>query len=178
MIIGITGTIGAGKGILAAHLKEKGFRHVSVSGFLAEEAAHRGLAPTRVARRELANEYRAKGATALIEEVLADVNPMKENIVVESLHTVAEVKYVQGLGGTVIAVDAPLEKRWERIQTQGEGKDSASHEAFLAEQNRQMASNNPNENNLRAAIEVADYRFENAGTAEELFQKADGILGE
>ncbi|MDE2079680.1 MAG: AAA family ATPase [Patescibacteria group bacterium] len=177
MLIGITGTIGAGKGTVADYLKKKGFRHVSVSGFLAEEAARRGHAASRVERRELGNEYRSRGKDALIEAVLADANPFKEDIVVESLHTVPEVEYVQHLGGKVIAVDAPLEARWERVRTRGSEKDSVPYDVFVAEQNRHMASDNPNENNLRAAIEVADFRIENAGSENELFEKVDGILG-
>jgi dephospho-CoA kinase len=177
MLIGVTGTLGAGKGTVASYLSKKGFRHAPVSAFLAEEARRRGIEPSRVARRDIGNEYRAKGAAALIEEVLSETNPQKEDIVVESLHTVAEVKYVQGLGGTVVAVDAPLQRRWERIQKQTEGKGDASYEAFVAEQDRQMASDDPNENNLRAAMESADYRIENAGSEEELFEKIDGIVG-
>ncbi|MBI3573874.1 dephospho-CoA kinase [Candidatus Kaiserbacteria bacterium] len=178
MILGITGTIGAGKGTIVEYLKKKGFKHVSASGFLAQEAARRGLAATRIVRREIGNEYRKRGAIALIEAVLAEVNPTKENLVVESLHTVAEVEYVRYLGGKVISVDAPLPMRWERIKNRNGEKDSVSYEAFVREQDRQMASNDPNENNLRAAMEVADYRVENTGSPEELFEKVNVILEE
>ncbi len=176
MILGITGTIGAGKGAVASHLEKKGFKHFSMSGFLAEEATRRGLALTRVVRREIANEYRSKSPTALIEAVLADANPAKESIVVESLHTVPEVEYVQRLGGKVISVDAPLPLRWERIKNAGDAKDTGSYDAFVDEQNRQMASENPNENNLTKAMEAADFHFENTGTPEELFKKIDRCL--
>lgn len=178
MIIGITGTIGGGKGTAAKYFEAKGFRHLSVSEFLAAELSRRGKAASRVARRELGNEYRKEGGSALVEAVLAEANPFKENIVIESLHTEAEVKYVQGLNGKVISIDAPLEKRFERIQGRSGEKDAVSHEEFVAEQDRQMASDNPNENNLRAAMEVADYRLENAGSEEELFEKLDAILAE
>ncbi|MBR5146904.1 MAG: AAA family ATPase, partial [Bacteroidales bacterium] len=43
-IIGITGTIGAGKGTIVDYLvKEKGYVHYSVREFLAEEVKKRGL---------------------------------------------------------------------------------------------------------------------------------------
>ncbi len=176
MIIGITGTIGAGKSIIASHLEAKGFRHVSVSEFLAEKAVMRRVPPTRIVRRTIGNEYRVKGPTALIEAVLAEVDTTQENIVVESLHTVTEVEYVKRLGGTVISVDAPLLLRWERIKLERSEKDSGSYEEFLAEQNRQMASDNPNENNLAAAVRAADFRIENLGTSEELLKQVDDIL--
>jgi len=177
MIIGITGTIGAGKGMVALHLEGKGFRHISVSGFLAEKAMLRKVPPTRVTRRMIGNEYRAQGPTALIEAVLAEANPHKEDIVVESLHTVPEVEYIQHLGGKVISVDAPLILRWERIKLERSVKDSGSYEEFVAEQNRQMKSDNPNENNLAAAVLAADAHIENLGTPQELFRKVDAIVG-
>ena len=43
-IIGITGTIGAGKGTIVDYLvKEKGYVHYSVRAFIAEEIQRRGL---------------------------------------------------------------------------------------------------------------------------------------
>jgi dephospho-CoA kinase len=177
MLIGLTGTIGAGKGTVVSYFEQKGYRHLSVSGFLAEEARRRGLSPARKTLRELGNEFRAKGSSALVEAVLADANPAKEDIVLESLHTVPEVEYIRGLGGKVIAVDAPLETRWRRIQSRNGEKD-ASYETFLAEEKRQGASPDPDENNLRASIEVADWRLQNAGSEGELFEKLDGIVGE
>ena len=176
MIIGITGTIGAGKGMVALHLEGKRFRHISVSGFLAEKAMLRKVPPTRVTRRMIGNEYRAKGPTALIEAVLAEANPQKEDIIVESLHTVPEVRYIQHLGGKVISVDAPLILRWERIKMERSVKDSGSYEDFVAEQNRQMKSDNPNENNLAAAVLAADVHIENLGTPQELFKQVDAIV--
>lgn len=178
MIIGITGTIGAGKGTVSEYFEKKGYRHLSVSAFLAQEAARRGKAATRAARRELGNIYRKESPTALIEAVLAEANPHLENIIVESLHTVSEVEYVRHIGGIVISVDAPLAVRWNRIKNLVGEKYGTSYEEFVAEQNRQMISEDPNENNLRAAGETADYRLENAGSEEELFEKLSAMLPE
>lgn len=176
MIIGVTGTIGAGKGTVAMHLKKKGFKHISVSAFLESEALCRGLIPTRVLCREIANEYRAKRSTALVEAVLSEINAVKENVVVESLHSVPEVLYIRNLGGRVLSVDAPLSVRYERIQKRGEEKDAVSFDDFLKEQNRQMASENQDENNLKETIAAADFHIDNAEISEGLFMKIDDIL--
>ena len=176
MIIGITGTIGAGKNTIADYLAGKGFRHISVSKFLRDEAVKRSQAPTRVHFREIGNEYRARGRTALIEAVLADVNPSKENIIVESLHTVAEVEYVKSLGGKVVSIDAPFAVRYARVQSRHDGKDPSSLDAFVAEEKRQMESSNPDENNLLAAIAAADFHLQNEEKSKELFEKIDVIL--
>jgi len=42
IIIGITGTLGAGKGTVVEYLQEKGFRHYSARGFITKEVEKRG----------------------------------------------------------------------------------------------------------------------------------------
>ena len=60
-IIGITGTIGAGKGTIVDYLvKEKGYVHYSVREFLAEEVKKRGLEVNRDTLTEVGNDLRAK----------------------------------------------------------------------------------------------------------------------
>ena len=59
MVIGITGTNGAGKGALVDYLvAEKGFTYYSSSGFLAEELDRRGIEKTRTNLRGVGNEFR------------------------------------------------------------------------------------------------------------------------
>ncbi len=179
MIVGITGTIGAGKGTVAAYLQEKGFKHYSLSEFLAAEASRRGLPATRVNRRIIGNEYRHVGSTKLVEEVFHNATTDIErgvNVIIEPEHTRAEVEYIQSKRGVVIAVDASLEVRYERIQKRGEAKDHVSFEEFVREQNRQMVSSNPDENNLKDAITAADFRIENNASLHELYKAIDGIL--
>ena len=56
-IIGITGTIGAGKGTIVDYLvKEKGYVHYSVREFLAEEVIKRGLEVNRDTLTEVGND--------------------------------------------------------------------------------------------------------------------------
>jgi dephospho-CoA kinase len=176
MLIGITGTIGAGKGTVAEYLAQKGYRHISVSGFLRKEVKGRGKLGTRVNLRDSGNEYRAKSPHALIEAVLADINSAKENIVVEALHTVSEVEYMKNLGGKIFSVDAPFKIRYDRVRKRGDGKDDVLLEEFLDEDHRQMASDDPNQNNLSDAIAAADFHIKNEGPSEKLFRKIDAIL--
>lgn len=181
MIIGITGTLGAGKGTVVEYLvKQKGFRHIAVSDtFLAGEAARRGLIPDRVTRRNIANEFRAKGPVALMEAVYILAKPFidaGENVVMEPQHTAAEVGFIQSVGGIEFAVDASLETRYERISKRGSEKDGVSFEQFKAEQEFEMSQTDPNMNNLGAAMKKADTIFQNNGTQEELFTQVEAAL--
>lgn len=181
MIIGITGTLGAGKGTVVEYLvHKKGFKHFAVSDtFLAGEALKRGLEPTRIVRRGIANEYRAKGPTKLMEAVYEMARPSieaGEDVVIEPQHTAGEVVFIKERGGIVLGVDADLSTRYARIQKRGSAKDNISFEQFKAEQEREMASDNPDENNLQAALAEADIILQNNGTKEELFRKIEHAL--
>jgi dephospho-CoA kinase len=181
MVMGITGTIGAGKGTVVEYLvREKNFVHHSVSEFLAQVATSRGIEPDRIARRNVANEFRTKGATALMEAVYASAEAdivSGKNVIIDPQHTKGEVEFVKDKGGLVFAIDADLKTRYERISKRGSAKDNVSYEQFVEEQTHEMASVDPNKNNLASAIESADFYILNNGTVEELEKEVERVLG-
>jgi len=96
ILIGFTGTHGAGKGTITTYLIRKyGFAYFSVSEFLAQEVEQRGLTANRNARAETANEYRAKSPTALMEAVYAIIDPTLARVVLEPQYTPDEVYFIQ-----------------------------------------------------------------------------------
>lgn len=180
MIIGITGTLGAGKGTVVEYLKTKGFKHFAVSDtFLASEAKKRGLTPDRMTRHNIANEYRAKGPTKLMEAVYAMAKPAieaGEDVIIEPQHTVGEVQFIQSIGGIEFSVDADLHTRYERITKRGSEKDNVSFDEFKRVEDLEMVSTDPNKNNLKAATAAADKHFTNNGTQDELFAQVEAAL--
>jgi dephospho-CoA kinase len=180
MIIGITGTLGAGKGTVVEYLKTKGFKHFAVSDtFLVGEAKKRGLTPDRITRRDIANEFRALGPTKLMEAVYEMAKPAieaGEDVIIEPQHTKGEVEFIQSIGGVELAVDADLEERYKRISKRGSEKDNVSFEQFKTEQEFEMSQSDPNKNNLGVAIAASDYLVTNNGTPEELFSQVEEVL--
>jgi dephospho-CoA kinase len=179
-LIGMTGTHGAGKGTAVSLLvDEYGYTHVSVSAFLSHEAKRRKLDLDRGGRSTVANELRGQSPTALMEATHQwgrEQYPDASAIVLEPQYTIAEVQYVQNRGGIVIAVDADIDVRYERIQERGSEKDNVSYEEFVEWQQRELRSDDPNKANLADAIEQADYRVMNNGTPEELFAQIADIV--
>lgn len=168
VLIGLTGTHGAGKGTITDYLcREHGFSCFSVSEFLAEEAQRRGVHPDRVARGAIANEYRSQGSTALMEAVLAAVPAGVERIVLEPQYTADEVRFVQEHGGVVLAIDADIVQRYKRVHVRGSAKDDVSFEEFRERQEREMTGET-GEQNLADAMAAADVHMSNDTTREAL----------
>ena len=180
MLIGITGTLGAGKGTVVEILKEKGFEHVAVSDtVLAGEAKKRGWEPNRQARHDVANEFRSQGPTKLMEVCFEYAKPLLEqgnDVVLEPQHTSEEAQFIKDKGGVMIAVNADIEIRYERIQKRGGAKDNVTFEEFKAHEEMEMHPTETTNNNLAGAIESADYVIVNNGDLEDLKEAVNTFL--
>ena len=178
-IIGITGTLGAGKGTIVDYLvNNKGFKHYSVRAFIAEEIERRGMEVNRDTLTIVANELRANNSPSYITDQLF-LRAQKEgkNAVIESVRTPGEIASLRGKGQFYLfAVDADQRVRYDRIYLRGSETDHVSFETFKANEEREMSNDDPNKQNLGACIKQADFVFQNNGTIEELHQQVENIL--
>lgn len=178
MIIGITGTNGAGKGTLVEYLQKKGFIYLSVGNFLFKEVQKRGLPENRDSQRLVGNLLREEFGPGYIAETLyQEALKMGHDCVIESLRNPTEIFTLREKGNcTIWAVDADIEKRYQRISENRQGfKDNVSFEEFKAQEEKELTNIDPNKQNLRKCIEMANYLFINNGTKKELFDKVDRI---
>lgn len=172
LIIGITGTIGAGKGTVVDFLIEKyHFQHYSVRKFLTQILSKQGLVANRDNLTTLANSLREKhnSPSYIIEELYKEAQLQGGNAVIESIRTVGEIDKLRSLGKFVLlAVDADQSLRYERIYARKSPTDKISFEKFCLDESREMHSANPNNQNLGACIQLADYRILNNGGLADL----------
>ena len=181
MIIGVTGTLGSGKGTVSEYLvKEKGFVQFAVSDtFLAGEAIRRGLQPNRQARHDIANEYRAQGPMKLMEacyEFASRAIAEGKDVIIDPQHTPDEVRFIQEKGGFVIAVNADIAIRYERIKKRGGAKDNVSFEEFKRMDDLEASPTATSNNNLLGALEAADVLLTNDGSLEDFHTQIDAAL--
>ncbi len=178
-VIGITGTLGAGKGTIVDYLKTKGFAHYSARSFIISEIKQCGLPVNRDSMVIVANDLRAAHSPSyIIESLYGEAVRNGKDAVIESVRTEGEVQTLRAKENFYLfAVNADPKLRYERILLRGNESDNVSFEKFLADEEREMHSIDPSKQNLTRCIELADYRFMNNGTIEDLYAQVDQTLG-
>lgn len=180
LTIGITGTLGSGKGTVVEFLKGKGFRHFKMSDFIIEEIKKRGLPINRDTMVQIGNELREKhGSGFIADELYKRALANGTNAIIESLRAIGEVETLKAKGSFYLfAVDADPKIRYERIKERRSEKDNISFKKFLEDEKREMNSPDPNKQNIAACMKLADYTFLNNGSKEDLRAQAEKALAE
>lgn len=178
MILGITGTNGAGKGTVVEYLVEKkGFKHYSVRAFLIEEITARGMVVDRSAMREVANDLRKQHGPAYVPETLfARAKAEGVDAIIESIRAIGEAEFLKEHGAFILAVDADKQTRYERAVLRGSETDKISFEEFVEQEDREMSATAPWDMNIFGVMERADVCLDNSGTREELEIKIEEAL--
>lgn len=179
IIIGITGTLGAGKGTVVDYLtNQKGFVHFSVRAFISRELEQRGMPVNRDTLTALANELRAKNSPSfIIEELYKEAYQLRKNCVIESIRTPGEIEALRSKPNFfLLAVDADPRIRYNRIRKRRSETDNVSFDSFMSSETREMHSDDPNKQNLAECIRQADFTILNNGSREELHEKTGAFL--
>jgi dephospho-CoA kinase len=173
-IIGITGTIGAGKGTIVDYLVSNyGFKHYSVRDYLIREAKKQGLPLNRDTYVQIANELRnLHSPSFIIDELYSEAAQTGEKAIIESIRTPGEIASLRTKDNfTLWAVDADPKIRYERIVARQSETDQISFDTFLANEQREMSTDEPTKQNLAECIRQADVRINNNGNFETLFKQ-------
>jgi dephospho-CoA kinase len=179
LIIGITGTLGAGKGTVVEYLVEKkGFAHYSVRAFLLREIKRRGLPENRDSMVLVANELRSLNSPSYVtDQLYAEAEQIGGHCIIESIRTPGEIDSLRKKGTFFLfAVDADPATRYKRIVERSSETDQITFETFVNNETREMTASDPNKQNLKACIREADFVMTNNGTKEDLYGQVETAL--
>jgi len=180
-IIGITGTLGAGKGTVVDYLVgHYGYKHYSVRGYLIEEAQRRGMELNRDTFVVVANDLRATHSPSYItDQLYLQAAENGANAIIESVRTPGEVESLRRQEHFLLfAVDADPKIRYERVVGRGSETDHVSYETFLENEAREMSSTDPNHQNIGRCMQMADYVFNNDGDYDNLYEQVELVLSQ
>jgi dCMP deaminase len=175
MIIGLTGTNAAGKTTINDYLISKNFENHSLSDILREELSRSGLEHTRENLIHIGNELREKhGASVLADRIKSKLS--SKNTVIDSIRNPSEVESLRQLENFfLIAVDAPVEIRYQRAISRKRIENVTNIDEFIEIENREKSLDS-NYQNIVACMEQADFKIENNGELDELKEKVDNII--
>lgn len=176
MIIGITGSYGAGKDTVAELLQKMNFTHVSFSDYLREELKHRNKKLSRDALISLGNELRLKqGADILAKSALLKVKD-GENYVFTSIRNPDEVKLLQQRQDFLLVnVIASDKVRLQRLVARNREEDPKTLEEMKAKEKLENTTD-PHAQQLKTVAKMAKVTLVNDSTVEKLQNKVKRLI--
>lgn len=191
MIIGLAGTLNAGKDSLANILAEKhGFLHVSTSDMIRQmKRMEYGDSPKAALGRNDPYIHKLRterGPGFLIDVIYDDWQADKEKypggVIASGIRAIGEAERIHDLGGLIVFVDADPKVRYERSQKRlRDEHDQKTLEEFIASERSEIEVD-PNDKavqNLKAMKDMADIVIYNDGNSIETFQnEAEKALAE
>jgi len=173
-LIGLTGTNGSGKGEVAAFFQQRGYAYSSLSDLIRDELEKEGKPTTRNSLIQKGNQMRERdGADVLARLVLRNI---KGNTVVDSIRNPHEVEYLRTHNDFILlAIDAPVEIRFERAKKRGREESVSSLQEFIAKEAEEM-TNRQTGQQLKNCIQLADFKIQNDSTLENLYEKLEKFV--
>jgi dephospho-CoA kinase len=147
LVIGITGTLLAGKGTVVEILQSKGFQHSSIRELIREELAKNNIPLTRKSMQDMGNDRRKEfGQGYWMQKALDKFKSYTAPLIIESFRNMGEVDYLRSIPNidfVLLGVDAPFEKRWERVKKRNVDSDLVDHDRFVIDDARDRGFNEP-----------------------------------
>ncbi|MGD2295073.1 MAG: AAA family ATPase [Candidatus Aminicenantes bacterium] len=173
-LIGLTGTNGSGKGEAADYFKKKGFAYLSLSDLIRDELQKEKKEVTRDNLIQKGNQLREKyGPDILARRAIEKV---KDKAIIDSIRNPFEVEFLRKHGKFILlAIDAPVELRYERAKRRGREESASSLEEFVQKEKEEMTGSE-NGQQLYSCMTMADHIIINDGTLEDFHLKLEETL--
>lgn len=173
--------MGAGKGEVTKILERLGFKYITLSQIVREEARKEGIPEEREKLMEVGNRMRAQeGAGVLAKRALEKIKLESRHSslvtslwVIDGIRNPAEIDALrQGENVHILGLHANRELLIERILRRGRDSDPKTRKEILHRIEREWGKNEPEDGQrMEECMKKVDVLIENEGTLEELDKK-------
>ena len=182
-IFGLCGHPASGKDTVADFFVAHGYTHISTGDLLRAEMRKAGIPVDRAHMSEFAaKNKKERGYGYLAELAVAAITSGNgaafDKAVVSGLCAGLEIDMLRkGFGSDfkLLAIDAPLETRYERARKRNRPGDDISFETFKAQEERERASVSGAQE-VDEVISMADVNIDNSGSIESLHAQLAAIV--
>jgi len=173
-LIGLTGTNGSGKGEAAAYLEKKGYAYFSLSDLIRKELQKSAIPVTRDNLIKRGNELRDRfGPDILARLVMKEV---RGKALIDSIRNPSEVEHLRKQKRFILlAIDAPVELRYERVKKRGREESASSLDEFIKKEKEEMTDSVKGQQ-LHICMTMADSVIVNDGSLDDFYRKLEEWL--
>jgi dCMP deaminase len=182
MIVGLTGSLASGKGVVASFLKKKGFVYISLSDELRQIAKERKIELTRSNLQSLGNQLRAEQGSAVLAKVAVDkiINQEYKKAIIDGIRNPAEVKELEKVKNFfLVSVDAPREVRFNRMVSRNRESDPVTMNDFTKIDNKDKGIGEKSSGQgVGKCMSRAKFVLINDGAFEEVEEKIERLYAD
>lgn len=178
--VGLTGYMGSGKGEVAKLLQKQGFKYVSLSDMVREEATKRDLEHTRENLQMTGNDLREKHGAGVLGMKAREAieKDSKENWVIDGIRNPACIEELKKLPGfKVVGVSANDDLLVHRILDRRRGGLKLDRDNVLERLSKEKGIGEPPEGQqVKKCLDQVDHFILNEGTLEDLEGKFEHFI--
>jgi dephospho-CoA kinase len=171
LVIGVTGTLCCGKGVVSQLLKAKGCDTDTFSSIIKDSLKSQGIEVTRKHLQDEGNRLRKEfGGKVLAERLLLKHKDSSKLLVIDGIRNIGEIDYLKKHSNFfLIGVDAPIEVRYAFTRKRGGEKDTIDYDEFVLLDQRDRGLNEPaNGQQVGMCLTHADYLLYNDEIVERI----------
>lgn len=190
-IVAVVGMCGSGKSIVSDFLVKKGYKFLRFGQITLDETKKRMIKDRSMGEgnfekyeKEIREGFRRKygmAAFAILNKKRIDDLLKKGNVVIDGLYSWSEYKFLKKVYGNmlkVIAVIAPPETRYKRLEERKEVDEKMRHRPFSRESAKSRDYAEVENIEKAGPIAMADIVVENTGSKDDLIDKLKKIFSD